>query len=141
MNKGIRKEVHLLAKVYNLESNSVGGGASRATIITKKASTRIPNDRRTLDRYLVNVQANLDDQFRIQQRKSTPKRIGGSAAKSSFNNKKSGGKSTLKSTGTNNSQSPAIPRHGTIVGEGVAPIGESNVGHRMLAAMGYVNIV
>jgi hypothetical protein len=86
----------------------------------------------------VNVQANLDDQFRIQQRKSTPKRNG--AAKPSFN-KKSGGKTTPKSTGTNNSQSPAIPRHGTIVGEGVAPIGESNVGHRMLAAMGYVNMV
>ncbi|KAI8891298.1 hypothetical protein K501DRAFT_204914 [Backusella circina FSU 941] len=133
MNKNIRKEVHLLAKVYNLASNSIGGGASRATIITKKPSTRIPNDRRTLDRYLMNVQTNLDDQFRIQQRKShPPKRIGNYS-------KKSGGKNTPKSAGTtnNNSQSSTIPRHGTIVGEGVAPINESNVGHRMLAAMGW----
>lgn len=32
----------------------------------------------------------------------------------------------------------SAPTHGTVVGREAAPINTSNVGHRMLAAMGYV---
>ncbi|KAI8818144.1 uncharacterized protein EV422DRAFT_499367 [Fimicolochytrium jonesii] len=51
-----------------------------------------------------------------------------------------GNKSGSRAPGTGNAGSapnPAQPRIGTTVGEGSAPIGESNVGHRMLKALGW----
>ncbi|CEP08929.1 hypothetical protein [Parasitella parasitica] len=128
----VRRQLHVLAAAYNLKSKSAGGGGSRCTVVTKTPRTNIPNDRRYISRYLLDIQSNMDEQNRI---------IGKNNAKGNQKGKKKNVGSTkissLPKDRRGDTQFPAGPSHGTIVAFDAAPISESNVGHRMLAAMGW----
>lgn len=135
MNTNVRRQLHVLAAAYNLKSKSTGGGGSRCTIVTKTTTTYIPSDRRYISRFLTDIQTNMDEQNRIIG-KNRSKGIPLKGKKKIINKKnKSVGSSTPKEK-RGDSQFPAGPSHGTVVAFDAAPIGESNVGHRMLAAMG-----
>ncbi|KAI8639375.1 hypothetical protein BD408DRAFT_421506 [Parasitella parasitica] len=131
----VRRQLHVLAAAYNLKSKSAGGGGSRCTIVTKTPTTYIPDDRRYISRYLLDIQTNMGEQNRI---------IGKNNAKGNQKGRKKIINGTKKNSDTSTSkhkrgdtQFPAGPSHGTIVAFDAAPISESNVGHRMLAAMGW----
>lgn len=135
MNTNVRRQLHVLAAAYNLKSKSTGGGGSRCTIVTKTTTTYIPSDRRYISRFLTDIQTCMDEQNRIIV-KNISKGIPLKGKKKIINKKnKSVGSSTPKEK-RGDSQFPAGPSHGTVVAFDAAPIGESNVGHRMLAAMG-----
>ena len=134
MATNVRRQLHVLAAAYNLKSKSTGGGGSRCTVVTKTPTTYIPSDRRYISRFLSDIQTNMDEQNRIIGKNRSK---GFQKGKKKFINssKKSNGTSTPKDK-RGDSQFPAGPSHGTVVAFDAAPIGESNVGHRMLAAMG-----
>ncbi|KAI8335256.1 hypothetical protein EDC96DRAFT_548219 [Choanephora cucurbitarum] len=129
METHLRRQLHVLAAVYNLKSQSFGTGATRCTVVSKTPATSIPRDRRHIDRFLSDIQTNMNEQNRII------------AKNKSLTDKKKKGKKTSKNqsgsgTPKQNNPSPLLS-HGTVVGSDAAPISESNVGHRMLAAMGW----
>jgi hypothetical protein len=138
MDTHVRRQLHVLAAAYNLKSKSAGTGGSRSTIVTKTTTTYIPNDRRYISRFLSDIQTNMDEQNRIigkNRSKGTPLK----GKKKIINMKNKSNNSSSPSTPKDkrgDNQFPAGPSHGTVVAHDAAPIGESNVGHRMLAAMG-----
>ncbi|KAK4510621.1 uncharacterized protein ATC70_005052 [Mucor velutinosus] len=140
MATNVRRQLHVLAAVYNLKSKSTGGGGSRCTIVTKTPTTCIPNDRRYISRYLLDIQTNMDEQNRIigknRSKGGPPHQKGKKKFINSSKKNNSSGTSTPKQK-RGDGQFPAGPSHGTVVAFDAAPIGESNVGHRMLAAMGW----
>lgn len=145
MTTNVRRQLHVLAAAYNLKSKSTGGGGSRSTIVSKTTTTYIPTDRRYISRFLSDIQTNMDEQNRIigkNRSKGTPLK-----GKKKYINMKNKNTNTYNDNGRKppssapkdkrgDSQFPAGPSHGTVVAYGAAPIGETNVGHRMLAAMG-----
>ncbi|KAG2232245.1 hypothetical protein INT48_000895 [Thamnidium elegans] len=141
MQTNVRRQLHVLAAAYNLKSKSSGGGGSRSTIVTKTTTTRIPTDRRYISRFLSDIQTNIDEQNRIigkNRSKGVPQK-----AKKKYINMKTKKDNSYNAPSSNpkdrrgDSQFPAGPSHGTIVAHNAAPIAETNVGHRMLAAMGW----
>jgi hypothetical protein len=135
MKTNVRRQLHVLAAAYNLKSKSAGTGGSRSTIVTKTTTTYIPNDRRYISRFLTDIQTNMDEQNRIIG-KSRSKGIPLKGKKKVINKKKDNRSNTTPKEKRGDSQFPTGPTHGTIVAHDAAPIGETNVGHRMLAAMG-----
>lgn len=137
MNTNVRRQLHVLAAAYNLKSKSTGGGGSRCTIVTKTTTTYIPSDRRYISRFLSDIQTNMDEQNRIigkNRSKGVP--LKGKKKIINKKNKSSGNSTPTPKEKRGDAQFPAGPSHGTVVAFDAAPIGESNVGHRMLAAMG-----
>lgn len=138
MDTHVRRQLHVLATAYNLKSRSVGAGGSRSTIVSKTTTTYIPNDRRYISQFLSDIQTNIDEQNRIigkNRSKGAPLQQKGKKKLINMKNKSNSGNSTPKDK-RGDKQFPAGPSHGTVVAHDAAPIGESNVGHRMLAAMG-----
>lgn len=139
MATNLRRQLHVLAAVYNLKSKSTGGGGSRCTIVTKTPTTSIPNDRRYISRYLLDIQTNMDEQNRIigkNRSKGGPPHQKGKKKFINSSKKNNGSGTSTPKDKRGDAQFPAGPSHGTVVAFDAAPIGESNVGHRMLAAMG-----
>lgn len=140
MSTNVRRQLHVLSAAYNLKSKSTGGGGSRCTVITKTPTTYIPSDRRYISRFLTDIQTNIDEQNRIigkNKSKGTPQK--GKKKYINMKNKKDNSNTSQSSNPKErrgDSQFPAGPSHGTVVASTAAPIAESNVGHRMLAAMG-----
>lgn len=112
-------------------------------------STRLPKDRSSIDDFLARAQAELlttpiqSTNTRIRKNANTKKsqrpnnlRLN---TKSSIKSDKRSTASKRRTDGGGNGKSEqflAAPSHGTVVGGEAAPINTSNVGHRMLAAMG-----
>ncbi|KAI8341840.1 hypothetical protein BC941DRAFT_414661 [Chlamydoabsidia padenii] len=120
MSKHNRKQLHQLAVSYNLKSKSIGTGKTRTPIITKTDRTFIPTDRRYIDRFIRNSQSAM----------TTP-----STQKHRMTDTTRGKKAMDDGKKMNSDLGPST--HGTVVAHNAAPITESNVGHRMLAAMGW----
>ncbi|KAI8985036.1 hypothetical protein BDB01DRAFT_896608 [Pilobolus umbonatus] len=116
-----RRHVHTLVRVYQLKSSSSGSGNSRCITITKTAKSHIPRDRTNIDTFISNMQENMDRQNKKSTAQYTKAQTYGSKTGNSKSKKE-------KSTG---------PVPGTVVGAEASPIGEGNVGHRMLALMGW----
>ncbi|KAI8138509.1 hypothetical protein BJV82DRAFT_294239 [Fennellomyces sp. T-0311] len=129
MSKFCRRQLHLLATAYKLKSYSFGTGAQRTPVLQKTRDTCLPKDRRYIERFLDEAQSTIDAQSSILRKhrmENAP----------SFHNKK--GKSGKKDKKRKEKDKVTInPVHNTVVGADAAPIGDSNVGHRMLAAMGW----
>ncbi|ORZ26091.1 hypothetical protein BCR42DRAFT_19537 [Absidia repens] len=130
MSRNCRKQLHLLATAYRLKSKSVGSGKSRAPIITKTDKTSIPKNRRQLDRFIAQAQNNMEAQDNILRKH----RLDSVASSTKGKSKKSinSGKKSQAGGGD-----LGVSTHGSIVALNAAPITGSNVGHRMLAAMGW----
>ena len=65
METHLRRQLHVLAAVYNLKSQSFGTGVTRCTVVSKTPATSIPKDRRHIDRFLSDIQTNMNEQNRI----------------------------------------------------------------------------
>jgi len=130
MAKHTRRQIHLLATAYNLKSKSLGSGSSRYPVLSKTDRTFIPSDRRYIERFISEAQSTLDATGSILRKHlisnnvslGSPKRQGGSK----------------KEKGRNDSSSQqAGPSHGYVVASNAEPISHQNIGHQMLAAMGW----
>ncbi|KAI8991847.1 hypothetical protein BDF20DRAFT_984442 [Mycotypha africana] len=146
----LRKQVHVLAEAYNLKSYSEGKGDTRFTIITKTKRTTIPDDDRFLQDYIRNMQYNVDDQQRLRNKKHSQQRNQQYMTKKQkkqlkalqLQEEKRQQKSQRENTNGNHSSNAsgnrsALMKPGTIVAADAAPLKEDNVGHRMLALMGW----
>ncbi|CAO3608261.1 unnamed protein product [Cunninghamella echinulata] len=158
MPKNSRRQLHLLATVYNLKSHSVGTGTSRMPIVTKTDRTFLPQDRRYIERYIEEAQSSINAQDHILRKHRMDNNNQGGRGGRGRNNKNATSapssskkkdkkkekyqKSADNNNNNNKNQNDGTPSlgknsHGTVVASNAAPINESNVGHRMLAAMGW----
>ncbi|KAG1177874.1 hypothetical protein G6F70_008124 [Rhizopus microsporus] len=127
----VRKQVHILAQAYNLLSEGTGKGADRYIVIRKTSETEIPENRRSIELYIEELQQTIDVVTSRQRKHNEPSEL----PKEKSRNKRSS-KGKPKKSGNNKKQT-TMPAPGTVVGDDVAPISQDNVGHRMLAAMGW----
>ncbi|SAM04673.1 hypothetical protein [Absidia glauca] len=150
MAKHSRKQLHLLATSYNLKSKSIGTGktrydvpsapidsgivkltffvsCNRTPVITKTDRTFIPTDRRYIDRFIRQSQTTVaTESSTLRKHRMTDPTTKGKKGADGSSKKKGGGGGDL---------GPST--HGTVVASDAAPITDSNLGHRMLAAMGW----
>ncbi|CEG79671.1 hypothetical protein RMATCC62417_14111 [Rhizopus microsporus] len=127
----VRKQVHILAQAYNLLSEGTGKGADRYIVIRKTSETEIPENRSSIELYIEELQQTIDVVTSRQRKHNEPSEL----SKEKNRNKKNS-KGKTKKPGNNKKQT-TMPAPGTVVGDDVAPISQDNVGHRMLAAMGW----
>ncbi|RCH88729.1 hypothetical protein CU097_003771 [Rhizopus azygosporus] len=127
----VRKQVHILAQAYNLLSEGTGKGADRYIVIRKTSETEIPENRRSIELYIEELQQTIDVVTSRQRKHNEPSEL----PKEKSRNKRSS-KGKPKKSGNNKKQT-TMPAPGTVVGDDVAPISQDNVGHRMLAAKGW----
>ena len=106
---------------------------NRTPVLQKTGDTFLPNDRRYIERFLDEAQNTIDAQSSILRKHRMTSPL------PNFNkpNKKGkhGGKKEKKDK-KKKEKPMSNPVENTVVGGNSAPINESNVGHRMLAAMG-----
>ncbi|KAI9268189.1 G-patch domain-containing protein [Phascolomyces articulosus] len=134
MSKFCRRQLHLLATAYKLKSYSFGTGAQRTPVLQRTSDTFLPNDRRYIDRFLDEAQNTIDAQSSILRKHRMDSPL------PNFNKPNKKGKSGhhgKKDKKKRKEKPMSNPVENKVVGADVAPIGESNVGHRMLAAMGW----
>ncbi|KAI8583726.1 hypothetical protein K450DRAFT_222485 [Umbelopsis ramanniana AG] len=132
MAKYTRRQVHLLATAYNLKSKSLGSGNSRYPVLSKTERTFIPNDRKYIERFIAEAQSTLDITSSILRKHRMPYIENSIPSKS----KRKAGKKEAGRNGSSPSDLPG-PSHGHIVAGNAAPINDQNIGHQMLAAMGW----
>lgn len=103
-------------------------------LLQKTTNTQLLDDRRSIERFLQEAQATIDARSSIlrKNRQMDPEPVG--------KGKKKGGKKGKQKGKKERQQDPdrpsSKPAHNSVVGAGADPINESNIGHRMLAAMG-----
>ncbi|ORX46472.1 hypothetical protein DM01DRAFT_1339477 [Hesseltinella vesiculosa] len=143
MEKNTRRQLHLLATAYNLKSKSIGTGMTRSPVVTKTDRTFLPLDRRYIERFIEEAQSTLNTQHRIlrkhrmdSDRAFSPQ--GGHGKKHGKKEKHNNGNGIGNGFGKRRQdQQPPTSLHGAVVGSSAAPIDNSNLGHRMLAALGW----
>jgi len=136
-----------LASCYGFASQASTGMKNRYILLQRTQSTKIPKDRSAIDDFLARAQAELltaPIQSRKHESNKTAKVRESQRIKRVRSKAKSGTKSVKQSTtskkmadASKSKQFLSAPTHGTVVGREAAPINTSNVGHRMLAAMGW----
>ncbi|KAI7823679.1 hypothetical protein BX661DRAFT_186224 [Kickxella alabastrina] len=137
MNKYERQVVHMLAREYSVKSKSHGNGARRTPVLTLTAKSNRPTNRRRISRLVML----FDEGGLMPEQYSGPHGDGGGSAERGSgrgkgkNRGRGGGNGKGKASGGGGA-APAQP-HGKIVAEDAPVIGSSNVGHRMLAQMGW----
>lgn len=124
MDKFARAEVHQLAAAYNLKSQSKGKGDNRFPTLIKTSRSGVNVNDRKVRRILLS---------------NSGARFGNDAGRSDFKNKnKRLGKGARRMVGQDGGGAPAPRnREGEMVGYGADKIGADNIGHRLLAAMGW----
>ncbi|KAH8555556.1 hypothetical protein BGW37DRAFT_450035 [Umbelopsis sp. PMI_123] len=134
MAKYTRRQLHLLATAYNLKSKSLGSGNSRYPVLSKTERTFIPNDRKYIERFIAEAQSTLDATSSILRKH----RMSNNSDTVPTKSKRKGGAGKKEA---NRNGSPAGflsgPSHGHVVAGNAAPISDQNIGHQMLAAMGW----
>jgi hypothetical protein len=113
-------------------------------MLHRTETTSPPIDRTEIDKYISRAQAELLRDVNFHQttkQKSRERKV--QVTKRSHRNTRSAGNATkmskttrARSDGGKNASFIPAPSHGTVVGGEALPINTSNVGHRMLAAMG-----
>ncbi|SPO22795.1 uncharacterized protein UTRI_01473 [Ustilago trichophora] len=127
MDKFARAEVHALAAAYNLQSKSKGKGRDRFPTLIKTSKSGLNVDYRKVKRI---VYSNAGATF------------GNDAGRSDFKDKgrnKKGGKGGGGGGGMYGVGGGTVPKNkdGEEVGFGADRIGADNIGHKLLAAMGW----
>ncbi|KAK3829549.1 MAG: hypothetical protein JOS17DRAFT_219362 [Linnemannia elongata] len=128
--KALRRRVHLLCEQYNLRSQSVGSGKNRFPVLLRTEKTKMPQAPIDLRKFMnagfgPRVQAEFD--YRRDRRKSA----GG-------NNRRDGKRGGGPGNDTNKDpRDSARAVTGSVVGGTASEISKENVGHRMLAKMGW----
>jgi hypothetical protein len=126
MDKFARAEVHALANAYNLQSKSKGKGRDRFPTLIKTSRSGLNVDWKKVKRI---VWSNAGATF------------GNDAGKSDFRdkNKRKGKGASGGGAGMYGVGGGTVPknREGEEVGFGADKIGADNIGHKLLAAMGW----
>ncbi|KAF9339450.1 hypothetical protein BGZ91_005850 [Linnemannia elongata] len=128
--KALRRRVHLLCEQYNLRSQSVGSGKNRFPVLLRTEKTKMPQAPIDLRKFMnagfgPRVQAEFD--YRRDRRKGA----GG-------NNRRDGKRGGGPGNDTNKDpRDSARAVTGSVVGGTASEISKENVGHRMLAKMGW----
>ncbi|KAF9583531.1 squalene synthetase-like protein, partial [Lunasporangiospora selenospora] len=140
MPKALRRKVHLLCNYYNLRSQSIGSGKRRFPILIKTERTKIPTNPINLgklqgqpDKELAKLSQQVQG-FRGGNGKGKGKHGDWEQSEVSGNGK--GGKGMNGRPSRGGGAAFAAP-HGSVVGGSAAAISNDNVGHRMLAKMGW----
>ncbi|KAN0065616.1 squalene synthetase-like protein [Thecaphora frezii] len=120
MDKRSRAQVHMLADAYTLKSKSKGKGNHRFPTLIKTSRSGLVVDQRKVRRILL---GHAGASFGIEGSMKGGQRYGG------------GGKKSVGATG-GGGMAPRN-REGEEVGWGAEKIGADNIGHRLLAAMGW----
>ncbi|KAI9019426.1 hypothetical protein CLU79DRAFT_758777 [Phycomyces nitens] len=132
MSNNERRQVHMLARAYNLKSTSLGSGENRSPTVTKTDRTFMPADRRYIERFISQAQQTVDatNALSIKQQAAIAKqKIFGPPTLS----KKEKNKPKKKEKEKENRKEVQAK----VVAADAAPISDANVGHRMLSAMGW----
>ncbi|KAL0082900.1 hypothetical protein J3Q64DRAFT_1836553 [Phycomyces blakesleeanus] len=135
MSNNERRQVHMLARAYNLKSTSLGSGENRSTTVTKTDRTFIPNDKRYIERFISQAQQTVDATNALsikQQAMMAKQNIYGPPTLSKKEKNKPKDKKERKKE-----NAPKEVLQSRVVAADAAPISDANVGHRMLAAMGW----
>ncbi|KAI1300698.1 hypothetical protein EDD11_006044 [Mortierella claussenii] len=148
MMKPLRRRVHLLSELYNLRSESLGSGKSRFAVLMKTHRTRVPENTNRIQ--LLFAQS---DQW-VQERAAE---FGGTQGRGSRGSGRGRGRGRGAAGGRidryghnsgdrdgwgddgRRSKGPSkhLVANGTVVGASADPISATNVGHRLLAKMGW----
>ncbi|KAG0285235.1 squalene synthetase-like protein [Linnemannia gamsii] len=131
--KALRRRVHLLCEQYNLRSQSVGSGKNRFPVLLRTEKTKMPHMPIDLRKFMnagfgPRVQAEFDN----RRDRSNNSRRG--ASNSRRDGKRGGG------VGNDTNKDPrdsARAVTGSVVGGTASEISKENLGHRMLAKMGW----
>ncbi|KAI9280918.1 hypothetical protein BC943DRAFT_137091 [Umbelopsis sp. AD052] len=133
------------ANFYGFIAEAVTHRSKSYIMLHKTENTGPPSDRSELDEYISQAQAELLRDVNVRQstkRKTKQQKV--QVSKRSHRNSKSSGIATkisrtsrVRSDSGKSAPFMAAPSHGTVVGGEALPIHTSNVGHRMLAAMGW----
>lgn len=106
-------------------------------MVTKAANTCIPQDRRNIELFIHEAQSTITVQQNLTQKHRQAEWGGPLKGKKAKPGKKS---QQLESPAGKKKAAAAAAKqdngHGTVVAQNAAPITESNVGHRMMLAMG-----
>lgn len=117
MPGAVRRLVYKMAKQYHVIPKTRGQGSKKVTVLIRTQASVVPEDWNKIVEQ-VSSEAGMKLQGNVRQ-----------PGKRNMPNKRKG------PPGAPNQD--AKPKLGTVVGQGTAPIGETNVGHRMLKAMGW----
>lgn len=131
MSGSLRKQVHILSEAYNLSSKGTGHREVRYIVVRKTSETCLPKNRSSIDRYIAQMQTNMDEHTKIAEKHVHHNNVNTKKQQPKYSKKKE-----IKSKKADKKK-PNAPTHGAVVAHNAAPIGENNVGHRMLAAMGW----
>lgn len=132
--KALRRRVHLLCEQYNLRSQSVGSGKNRFPVLLRTEKTKMPQTPIDLRKFMnagfgPRMQAEFDNR---RDRFSNSRRGAG-------NNRRDGKRGSGVGNDTNKDpRDSARAVTGSVVGGTASEISKENLGHRMLAKMGYV---
>ncbi|KAF8944593.1 hypothetical protein BGZ47_004027 [Haplosporangium gracile] len=132
--KALRRRVHLLCEQYNLRSQSVGSGKNRFPVLLRTEKTKMPQTPIDLRKFMnagfgPRVQAEFDNR---RDRFNNSRRDAGGHNRR--DRKRGGG------PGNDTNKDPrdsARAVTGSVVGGAASEISKENVGHRMLAKMGW----
>ncbi|KAL1922575.1 uncharacterized protein VTP21DRAFT_10114 [Calcarisporiella thermophila] len=141
-----RKSIHKLAAIYNIKSKSVGKGMQRRTILRRTRYTSMPEDTRYLTHFLTRARrrkhssSSSNKQVSSRQTKKMAQKAARGVAKglrAERLREKKGKKSGEDGSRKGKAIDEAGPAHGSVVGGEAIPLGQANIGHRMLSKMGW----
>ncbi|KAF9977160.1 hypothetical protein BGZ73_006831 [Actinomortierella ambigua] len=132
MPKALRRRVHLLCNHYNLRSQSTGSGKRRFPVLIKTERTRMPLNPVKVSRFLQQGDKELTYLSAQFQGSTNGKR------NQRYGDKGKGGSSgpgARRGGGGGGGGGGRV--HGAVVGSEAAELTSDNIGHRMLAKMGW----
>lgn len=126
----VRKIMQLIASEYGCKSKTKGSGKRKMMVVVRTNRSKIPKDWNTqlVDRVVNTV---------FKKRHWTSN---GKATIKEFGNKGNKNGKRKSNSNSNNNKTPvsaAQPKTGSVVGGDAKPIGDSNIGHKMLLSMGW----
>ncbi|KAF9083311.1 lariat debranching enzyme [Mortierella sp. AD031] len=138
--KALRRRVHLLCEQYNLRSQSVGSGKNRFPVLLRTEKTRLPHVPVDLRKFMnagfgPRIQAEFDNYGGNRRDRFNNRRGDRSAGNRRDGRRGNNDGNTSKNNKDLKDSARALT--GTVVGGTASEISTENVGHRMLAKMGW----
>ncbi|KAG0311953.1 squalene synthetase-like protein [Linnemannia gamsii] len=131
--KALRRRVHLLCEQYNLRSQSVGSGKNRFPVLLRTEKTKMPQLPIDLRKFMnAGFGPRVPAEFDSRRDRFNNSRRG--AGKNRRDGKRGGG---VGSDANKDPKDSARAVTGSVVGGTASEISKENVGHRMLAKMGW----
>ncbi|KAI8805762.1 hypothetical protein BJ742DRAFT_819091 [Cladochytrium replicatum] len=145
MPSPLRKLCRELAECYNLRVRTNGSKAHKLLVVSITAGSFVPPNSESLVENILGPLILKERQYRsthLLDDDGIAKQKREDSSKSKRRGKKASDSGVRRSRSSQNglsrdSSEPGKPRVGSVVGESAKPIGEDNVGHRMMLLMGW----